>query len=80
VIRAVAEHSSLQPRDIMRRDRHASIAQAGQVVYFLCYEPTGCTFAQIGGAMGTSQLTARGGYESTLRWPINTRMGLVLIC
>ena len=44
-------HDALQPRDIMRRDRHAKVAQARQVAYFLCYELTGFTFAHIGRAM-----------------------------
>jgi hypothetical protein len=67
VIRAVSDHYGLQPRDIMRRDRHAKVAQARQVAYFLCYELTGCTFAQIGRAMEKSPLTTREGYEAAFR-------------
>jgi chromosomal replication initiation ATPase DnaA len=62
VIRAVSDHYGLQ-----RRDRHAKVTQARQVAYFLCYELTGCTFAQIGRTMKKSRLTTREGYEAAFR-------------
>jgi hypothetical protein len=67
VIRAVSDHYGLQPRDIMRRDRHAKVAQARQVAHFLCYQLTGFAFAQSGRAMEKSPLTTREGYEAAFR-------------